>query len=423
MLDFFKRNTKSPSATPARPGGFGQNGFGQNSFSQNALGQKLSDESKKKGKYDWKDAPLSVTEVIGTCLDVAFSSAAGGHDSGFAGLSNQVLQGAQGGNKAKAAAKMTVPPNPLFVSYGHSTGDLTIESPATLKYLQRRKYKEVGSTSIGITGAVATIASLGHLPVNPISIAKQASTTASTAAHLTKLKLLAREIDAATPVPPEVGRPIEELLREVIKVKVHKSGIEGTKLVTGSIPVLGQIATAGVNAGINAATSAAKTFDKAFHARHCAALALEIHWMAYQEQFRAYCRTHRTQGDFFARNDYLAHPRPPRLTGMNLKTANETLRKQDRPPRLTGMGLRAAREALEAHAPPASRKPSADFDATVRKARQNFYFYRDAGPATKLFTELFTRRSALAVLGGYDIAALIMEPGGWVALTDKVSSL
>ncbi len=385
------------------------------------LADKVQAQADKKGTYDKKDAPLAITDVVNTCLDVAFGSAAGGASSGYAGLAQTVADSGQ--KSYKATKSVSAPPNPLFVGHGHSRGDLNAESPATLKYLERRRVKELGGNGFSIAGTVAVAASMGTLPVNALSIARQANTTGSTAAHLTKLKILAREIDALGG-GAERGVTLSELVREVIKVKAHKSGIEGAKLVTGSIPVLGEIVTASVNAGINGATSAAKTFDKAYHAKNCAKLALEIHWRAYQEQFSAFCRMHKLDpADFFAREDYLARKRPPRLTGMGLKKANEKLREADRPPRLTGMGLAAAREALEAHDPPKSRLPSREFDRVVHDARQSFYFHRDAGPATSLVTELYTRRSALAVLGKYDIAALIMEPGGWVALTDKIASL
>ncbi|SFA96863.1 hypothetical protein SAMN03159496_01239 [Rhizobium sp. NFR07] len=377
----------------------------------------------KKGKYDKKDAPLAITDIVMTCLDVAFGTANGGQSVGYAALGQHVAQGAQNSYKAKGNAKIEVPPSPHFVAHGHSKGDITTESPATLKYLQRRRIKEVGGNGFGVAGSVAVAASMGHLPVNALSIAKQANTTVSTAAHLTQLKILAREIDALE-ADMTSGVSLSELVREVIKVKAHKSGIEGTKLVTGSIPVLGEIVTSAVTGAVNGATAAAKTFDKAFHAKNCARLALEIHWIAYQEQFRAWCRMHRLDPDeFLERDNYLARRKPPRLAGKNLRQANEALREHDRPPRLKGKGLSAAREALEAHNPPASRLPSAELDRVVHEARQSFYFHRDAGPATKLVAELFTRRSALAVLGRYDVAALIMEPGGWVALTDKISSL
>lgn len=378
---------------------------------------RVTAEAARQGRYDKTEAPLSITDVVTTCLDVVFGPATGGESAGYAALGQTVADSAQKGYNTKNV--VSAPPNPLFVSHGHSRGDLKSESPATLKFLERRRVKDLGGNAVSIAGSVSVAASLGALPVNAVAIAKQANATISTAAHLTKLKILAREIDAQGG-SAERGVTLSELVREVIKVKAHKSGIEGSKLVAESIPLAGGIVTG----SLNASASAVKTFDKAYHAKNCAKLALEIHWRAYQEQFSAYCRMHKLDpAEFFAREDYLARKRPPRLTGMGLKKANEKLREADRPPRLTGMGLAAAREALEAHDPPKSRLPSREFDRVVHEARQSFYFHRDAGPATSLVTELYSRRSALAVLGGYDISALIMEPGGWVALTDKIASL
>ncbi|MBA8878810.1 hypothetical protein [Phyllobacterium myrsinacearum] len=408
---------------------FNKSIFSNPLHSRTSADLKVEQEAQKKGKYDWKDAPLSVSEIAAICLDVAFGAANGGHDNGYAALVNSGADAGQKSHKAKGG-KIEVRPSPLFVRYGHSTGDLTIESPGTLKYLQRRKYKELAGTGVGIAGSAASIGSMGHLPVNPVSILKQANTVGSTSVHLTKLKMLAKEIASLETTRPHTQQTAEQesagistLISQVIKLKAHKAGIEGAKLATSSIPVLGQIVTAGLTGGINATTSAVKTFDKAYHATSCARLAMTLHWLAYKEQFRSYCRMHGLTEDYFAREDYLAHPRPPRLTGMGLKAANETLTNAARPPRLTGMGLAAARQALDEHSPPENRKPTADFEATVKRARQNFYFDKEAGNATKIVNELFTRRSALAVYGHYDVLAIIMEPGGWVALTDKIASL
>lgn len=45
---------------------------------------------------------------------------------------------------------------------------------------------------------------------------------------------------------------------------------------------------------------------------------------------------------------------------------------------------------------------------------------RKIGPASRLFYEIFTKRGMTALLGRYDIASLIQEPGGWEALADKL---
>jgi hypothetical protein len=42
------------------------------------------------------------------------------------------------------------------------------------------------------------------------------------------------------------------------------------------------------------------------------------------------------------------------------------------------------------------------------------------GPASRIFAEIFARRGATAVFGSYNVAALIHEPAGWMALGDKL---
>lgn len=42
------------------------------------------------------------------------------------------------------------------------------------------------------------------------------------------------------------------------------------------------------------------------------------------------------------------------------------------------------------------------------------------GPASNMLHELFTRRGATRVLGKYDVDAIIREPAGWMAVSDKL---
>jgi len=42
------------------------------------------------------------------------------------------------------------------------------------------------------------------------------------------------------------------------------------------------------------------------------------------------------------------------------------------------------------------------------------------GPASAMFYEIFTKRSFTRIFGKHDTAALIREPGGWMALNDKL---
>jgi len=42
------------------------------------------------------------------------------------------------------------------------------------------------------------------------------------------------------------------------------------------------------------------------------------------------------------------------------------------------------------------------------------------GPASKIMYEIFARRGATRIFGKYDVDKLIKEPGGWMALNDKL---
>jgi hypothetical protein len=44
-----------------------------------------------------------------------------------------------------------------------------------------------------------------------------------------------------------------------------------------------------------------------------------------------------------------------------------------------------------------------------------------AGPASRIFAEIFERRGITTLFGRYDVGALIQEPAGWMALGDKLS--
>jgi len=43
-----------------------------------------------------------------------------------------------------------------------------------------------------------------------------------------------------------------------------------------------------------------------------------------------------------------------------------------------------------------------------------------AGPASAMFYEVFTKRSFTRIFGKYDTETFIREPGGWMALNDKL---
>ncbi len=62
------------------------------------------------------------------------------------------------------------------------------------------------------------------------------------------------------------------------------------------------------------------------------------------------------------------------------------------------------------------------FDVNVRVAAElHFSAYDGDDPAIEIINELFTRRTGTAVLGDYDVEGIIQEPGGWVAVYEKMT--
>jgi hypothetical protein len=43
-----------------------------------------------------------------------------------------------------------------------------------------------------------------------------------------------------------------------------------------------------------------------------------------------------------------------------------------------------------------------------------------SGPASEIMHEIFIRRGFTRIFGQHDVVSLIEEPGGWVALNDKL---
>lgn len=58
-----------------------------------------------------------------------------------------------------------------------------------------------------------------------------------------------------------------------------------------------------------------------------------------------------------------------------------------------------------------------------RRAYQEMVIGRSqtaCGPASAMFFEIFTKRGATRIFGNYDTVSLVREPGGWMALEDKL---
>jgi hypothetical protein len=148
----------------------------------------------------------------------------------------------------------------------------------------------------------------------------------------------------------------------ILKAKTAKASLRGMQLAGAvtPVPMVGPL--------INLVAAAGKLGIKIGLPEMCYLAAIEIHWRAFQEQ----------------KVSAILGPRVPVVPNFS------------RPTRQWGSGSAPA---------PGRKRPS-----TIK-----------VGPASRIFAEIFTRRGVTAVFGSYDVAALINEPAGWMALGDKLS--
>ncbi len=149
----------------------------------------------------------------------------------------------------------------------------------------------------------------------------------------------------------------------IMKAKAAKGGSRAVGIVAAAtpVPLAGPIATIfGAAAGLGIKIGLAEA---------CYLAALEIHWRAFGEQAVA----------------AVAGPRMP----VNFS-------------RPFAPGTRPAQGR-----PVPGKEPAASLDA---------------GPASRIFAEVFKRRGMTRALGAYDVAGLIKEPAGWMALGDRLAS-
>lgn len=63
----------------------------------------------------------------------------------------------------------------------------------------------------------------------------------------------------------------------------------------------------------------------------------------------------------------------------------------------------------------------ADIISTIFDDATGGVLGRNVGPASRIYWEIFTRRTATFLFGGrHEIAQLVSEPCGWLALHDKL---
>jgi hypothetical protein len=193
--------------------------------------------------------------------------------------------------------------------------------------------------------------------VNVGSAVRHGSAFLSTDGHLLGIAAIAHASKKTT--------TIARWCEVILKAKAAKASLRGmqTAGAVTPIPLVGPL--------INIAAAAGKLGIKIYLPEMCYLAAIEIHWRAFQEQ----------------QISSILGPRVPVPTIPNFS-------------RPTRQWVHGASAPAPGHKRPASIK---------------------VGPASRIFAEIFTRRGVTAVFGSYDVAALIKEPAGWMALGDKLS--
>lgn len=214
----------------------------------------IRDEIKRKTAGDGVDKG----EILWTCVEGVSAAMDGvfGTSFGLGGGGAKLLYDAIAQGKEPDATA-----NPWFVWNGQD------DRPTgyTRQYLKNRSYKGLAGGALALAGAAAS----GATTVDVAAIAQHANATGSTAAHIFKLKSIAKSYKQT--------KTVSAWLDTVLLMKYLKAGIRGTALAGSSIPV----PAAGAVAGVLAA--AAKVGAKLTMTKVCLATSADLHWRAFQE--------------------------------------------------------------------------------------------------------------------------------------------
>lgn len=269
------------------------------------------------------------------------------------------LQGVVDYSKGAEASRKTpasMKRNPLF---GHD--EANVPGEVTQAYLTTRRWKKMGSSGFQILGSVLSLVPVTvHTNIPGALLHGQA--TALTGVHMAKLGYIAAQRDTSQEVCDWI-KLVQ--IAKGIKAATRGAQLAGSVIPTASMPT--SIAAALIKAGMKINMAGA-----------CYAAAAAIHRLAYQEQ-RELQKT-------------------PYRTPVAFKTA-------------TGEGVPNFSRPFRGGVLPTLPPPPVLNAALINLRR---------GAATQVMAEIFTKRGATRILGAYDIAALIKEPAGWMALGEKL---
>ena len=266
-----------------------------------------------------------------------------------------------------ALVKLAGRPNPYLASNGIIVGG---SCPITHQYFISRRRKKLAAAATQFFGNLSSLIPMAaHVNIPGTAYHGQAS--ALTAMHLAKLGQLAAAHAG--------DQDLQDWCKIIATVKSAKLAVRGGQLVGSIIPL------ASMPSSIAAAV--AKTGIKLTTVGACYAAAASIHWAAHVEQ------------------GWCTELQPPAPVAGNPAPRNV--------PNFSRPLPQAPAPNFSRPLPQAQPRPSAPATPRITGAT--------AGPGSAIFWEIFTKRGATLAFGSYDIAALVREPAGWLALADKLT--
>lgn len=269
--------------------------------------------------------------------------------------------------------------------------EATGNSPVTHNYLMARRMKKIGGNLL--QGVASALSAAPPTAVNIPGTIYHGHAVALTAVHMARIEYISRNYVKSVHDNATVIRDWCALIRTM---KTIKTAVRGTQLV-GSVIPLASIPT-------SILSSVMKMGIKLTAQGACYAAAAQLQCLAYKEQgFGVIAQPSRNPPP--VPPDSRAPRRPLGFTPMPTIPENSVWpppAATRRPPGFTPMPTISENSVWPPQpAPPQKTGP-------------------EAGPASSVIWEIFTKRGATRLLGKYDVSALIEEPAGWMALADKL---
>lgn len=319
-------------------------------------------------------ATLLTSTIEGAYYDHPIKTTSYGAQAGVDGA--KLLEG----KGEEALKKLSGKRNPLFDEYAIETGG---QSPVTQNYLTSRRWKKLDGSAFQTLGNLLSLAP-PTAGVNIPGTIYHGQATGLTAMHMARIGYIANTYSKA--------QQVQDWCKLVEAMKAIKLGVRGSQLVGSVVPLASMptaIAAAVIKTGVKLTTTGA-----------CFAAAAQLHWIAYNEQV--------------AVNSIEMLPMGARPASASGSSSGASTRSG------ATAFYSAATHQTTSSSRPSSPPPALQRAAPLTPKLQPKKVGREAGPASAIVWEIFTKRGATRVFGAYDVAALVREPAGWMALGDKL---